>query len=78
MQVRKKRAADEEACLALLLDVHRTDGYPRYLPDDLLGFLTPSSESEAWVAEEHGAIVGHVALGLVPWSGVTPRVLLCE
>nr|WP_175527234.1 GNAT family N-acetyltransferase [Blastococcus sp. DSM 46838] len=60
--MRQKRKADQEECLALLLDVHRTDGYPRYLPDDLRGFLTPPYEAEAWVAEEHGAVVGHVAL----------------
>ena len=62
MRIRPKADSDEPGCLALLLAVHRTDGYPRYLPDDALRFITPPYESAAWVAEENGEIVGHVGL----------------
>lgn len=60
--VREKEQGDEAQCLELLLRVHRTDGYPLYLPDDVPAFLTPDYEVAAWVAEIDGRIVGHVAL----------------
>lgn len=62
MLIRPKADSDEPGCVALLLDVHRSDGYPRYLPDDAPRFITPPYESAAWVAEEDGEIVGHVGL----------------
>ena len=62
MLVREKEQGDEAQCLELLLRVHRTDGYPLYLPDDVPAFLTPDYEVAAWVAEIDGRIVGHVAL----------------
>jgi GNAT superfamily N-acetyltransferase len=42
--------------------VHELDGYPVYLPTDLRTFLVVPDAYGAWVAEEAGAIVGHVAL----------------
>jgi len=60
--VRPKTAADAEQLLSLALAVHRRDGYPRYLPDDLAGFITPGSQDCGWVAESEGRIVGHVGL----------------
>jgi GNAT superfamily N-acetyltransferase len=62
MRIRPKAHSDEPGCLALLLEVHRYDGYPRYLPDDPPRFITPPYESAAWVAEQDGQIVGHVGL----------------
>lgn len=62
MRLREKRKDDEEACLGLLRAVHHADGYPRYLPGDLVGFLTPPYETASWVAEDEGVVVGHVAL----------------
>jgi len=62
MRIRPKADSDELGCLALLLAVHLTDGYPRYLPDDALRFITSPYESAAWVAEEDGETVGHVGL----------------
>ncbi|MFC7360893.1 GNAT family N-acetyltransferase [Nocardioides astragali] len=62
MHIRPKADSDGPGCLALLLEVHRTDGYPRYLPDDAPRFITPPYESAAWVAEEDGEIVGHVGV----------------
>jgi len=60
--IREKAERDASACLALLLAVHDLDGYPRYLPEDAQGFVTPEYETDAWVAEQDGAVVGHVAL----------------
>lgn len=62
VRVREKQKADAEACIALLVGVHNADGYPCYLPDDLRNFLAPPNEVQAWVAEEDGAVIGHVAL----------------
>lgn len=62
MHIREKAGRDADACLALILQVHGADGYPRYLPDDVPGFLTPPYESASWVAEDDGRVVGHVAL----------------
>ena len=62
MRIRPKADSDEPACLALLREVHRSDGYPRYLPDDSQRFITPPYESAAWVADDDGQVVGHVGL----------------
>jgi len=76
MRIRPKADSDEPGCLALLLAVHRTDGYPRYLPDDALRFITPPYESAAWVAEEDGEIYSSPwpmttwPLPVDPWFGL--------
>lgn len=62
VRVREKVPGDREELLALLDDVRRTDGYPRYLRGDPARFLTPPYERAAWVAERDGRIIGHVAL----------------
>ena len=41
---------------------HERDGYPRYWPARPERFLRPEQETNAWVAESGGAVVGHVAL----------------
>jgi len=38
------------------------DGYPRYLPGDLMEFLNTPTAYGVWVAEADGAVTGHVAL----------------
>jgi GNAT superfamily N-acetyltransferase len=43
-------------------EVHRRDGYPVYRPDDLGTFLASPRALAAWVGDERGEIVGHVAL----------------
>ena len=72
MIVRPMAAADAEDLLRLALEVHRRDGYPRYLPDDLAGFISSSHQDEAWVAESGGRIVGHVALHRAAVSPMLP------
>lgn len=60
--IRARSAADLEACVALLLAVHRSDGYPRHLPSDVGRFVSPDHETDAWVAVVRDEVVGHVAL----------------
>lgn len=73
--IRPKTEADSAAVVALALEVHRRDGYPRYLPDDLRTFLSPDYEEGAWVAELNGHIVGHVA---VHDAAVDPTLLAAQ
>jgi GNAT superfamily N-acetyltransferase len=61
--IRARVEADLEPCEAIAREVHRRDGYPPYLPgDDLRRFLAGEEHLGAWVAEESGTLVGHVAL----------------
>jgi ribosomal protein S18 acetylase RimI-like enzyme len=62
MQVRERLDADLDACVRLAQIVHELDGYPAYLPTDLLSFVATPDALAGWVAEQDGEIVGHVAL----------------
>lgn len=62
MLIRRKAEDDQAQCLDLLMQVHESDGYPLYLPEDVPTFITPEYEMAAWVAERDGRIVGHAAL----------------
>ena len=62
MPVRVRADSDLSSCVRIAEEVHRLDGYPVYLPTDLRQFLASSDALSAWVAEEHGDILGHVAL----------------
>ena len=42
--------------------VHANDGYPVYLPGDLLSFIAVPGAIGSWVAEHGGEVVGHIAL----------------
>jgi GNAT superfamily N-acetyltransferase len=60
--VRLRVDSDLAACVRIAEQVHCRDGYPVYLPDSLRQFLASPDALAAWVAEEDGEIVGHVAL----------------
>ena len=62
MIVRARRQDDIDACLALLAEVHTADGYPLHWPADAPRWLTPEKLLAAWVAEDEGTVIGHVAL----------------
>lgn len=62
VKVRERAGDDLEACEHLALAVHQIDGYPPRLPGDLRSFIASPRALGAWVAEEDGQIVGHVAL----------------
>jgi GNAT superfamily N-acetyltransferase len=60
--IRSRRDDDLRSCGDVLRQVHGLDGYPRYLPGDLMEFLDPPEAYGVWVAEADGTVVGHVAL----------------
>ncbi len=60
--LRPRRADDLPACVSALRAVHLADGYPLRWPEDPGSWLSPSVPLRTWVAEEAGAILGHVAL----------------
>jgi GNAT superfamily N-acetyltransferase len=60
--LRDRTADDLAGCEQLARAVHKRDGYPHYLPGDLRDFLVLPDAYGAWVAEQDGRIVGHVAL----------------
>ncbi|HYO20201.1 MAG TPA: GNAT family N-acetyltransferase, partial [Dermatophilaceae bacterium] len=62
MHVRPRRPTDLTACVDVLAEIHRADGYPRQWPVDPASWLDPSDSLAAWVAESNGAIVGHVVV----------------
>lgn len=75
MLIREKTESDTDSCVALLLAVHRVDGYPRFLPAKVLDFISPGYESSSWVAEKDGEVVGHVALHV---AAVDPTLLAAQ
>lgn len=60
--IRPRRADDLPACLEVLAEVHRQDGYPTRWPKDPAGWLDSPRLLGAWVAEEDGIVDGHIAL----------------
>jgi GNAT superfamily N-acetyltransferase len=70
VEIRERREEDVLALESLARVVHEADGYPIYLPADLQDFLVGSAAHRAWVAEEDGHLLGHVALHHRSWDGV--------
>jgi GNAT superfamily N-acetyltransferase len=62
MHVRPRRHSDVVPLLELAQLVKMLDGYPPRGPLDVASFLAPPQELAGWVAEDTGAVVGHVAL----------------
>lgn len=78
MVVRPRDDADLDGCVAVAVAVHESDGYPPYLPTDLRSFLVCPDAYGAWVVEDGGEIVGHVALhrrSLAPVMALAARSL---
>jgi GNAT superfamily N-acetyltransferase len=76
--VRRRTDSDLDACIEMCLLVHQRDGYPVYLPNDLGAYLFPADVIDAWVAEEAGEIVGHIALhrsALAPMMALASQAL---
>jgi ribosomal protein S18 acetylase RimI-like enzyme len=74
MLTRPRIDRDLDACVAILSQT-RVDGYPIRWPDDPIGWLTPRGFLAAWVAEDEGAVAGHIALrsvigmdGMAVWT----------
>ena len=62
MDVRRRTATDLDGCETIAAVVKAVDGYPPHLPHELREFVACRDALDAWVAEEHDRIVGHVAL----------------
>jgi ribosomal protein S18 acetylase RimI-like enzyme len=62
VHIRPRTPADGPALAAIAAETHRLDGYPKYLPADLEAFIVDPGALAAWVAEDAGVPVGHVAL----------------
>jgi GNAT superfamily N-acetyltransferase len=62
MFVRERIEADLGDCVRLAHVVHELDRYPTFLPIDLRRFISAPDALVAWVAEDDGEVIGHVAL----------------
>ncbi|MFD3487406.1 GNAT family N-acetyltransferase [Streptomyces sp. NPDC058665] len=79
ISVRHRDAADLDACVRVLAEVHQSDGYPVNWPQEPLGWLAPPESLAAWVALLDGRIAGHLCLSRARpgdaapdlWSGRT-------
>lgn len=60
--VRMRRPEDVPGCVRLLAEVHEADAYPLHWPAEPERWLTPADLITAWVGEEAGELLGHVAL----------------
>jgi GNAT superfamily N-acetyltransferase len=60
--VRPRHDDDLDECVRIAKIVHERDRYPAYLPTGLREFLFGSDALAAWVAEDGGRVIGHVAL----------------
>ena len=80
-QIRPRKDNQLAACSRLLGLVSAESGYPLPRPNARLGWLTGEDVLNAWVAEQHGRIQGHVAISRVDgepatamrWREVTGR-----
>jgi GNAT superfamily N-acetyltransferase len=62
VSVRVRLDEDLPRCVQALAAVHAADGYPACWPADPVEWLCPSGLDAAWVAEDAGALVGHVGM----------------
>jgi GNAT superfamily N-acetyltransferase len=62
MDVRPRIDSDLDGCEDVAAVVRAIDGYPPHLPHQLRQFVASQDALGAWVADDDGQIVGHVAL----------------
>lgn len=61
--VRERTPADLDACVAIVTEVHRLDGYPSFLGEGGYdAFLAPDDRLGAWVAVDDDGVAGNVLL----------------
>ncbi|MEV0121828.1 GNAT family N-acetyltransferase [Streptomyces sp. NPDC050703] len=63
---------DVEACVGVLAQVHKADGYPVNWPAEPGAWLAGTASLSAWVAELDGRVVGHVSLAPGAAGDVAP------
>ena len=76
MDIRPRTDSDLDSCADLAAVVRAADGYPPHLPDHLRQFVASPDALGAWVADDDGQIVGHVALN--PTSSDEVIAFACE
>lgn len=74
MQIRPRRDGDLPALVEHLRATHARDAYPVRPQNVRAGWLT-EHRGPAWVADDGGAAVGHVALGVPPEEGAPAEVV---
>lgn len=72
MLIRPRTDEDVEGCVAVMWETHRADAYPRYWPGRPAGFVVADRETDAWVAEVEGRVVGQAALHAAEDDPVLP------
>ncbi|MER6069609.1 GNAT family N-acetyltransferase [Streptomyces sp. NPDC001817] len=70
--VRPRTDDDVAACVELLAQVHRSDGYPVNWPARPGDWLSGASGLGAWVAERDGRVAGHISLDSSGEGDVAP------
>lgn len=58
--IRPRTAADLDACVRLLAEVHQSAGYPMNWPTDPAGWLSPPEALGCWVLTLDDEIAGHL------------------
>jgi GNAT superfamily N-acetyltransferase len=71
--IRPRRPEDLAGCVSLLGAVHTSDGYPANWPRNPTDWLVDDHGLAAWVAEDHGTLLGHIALNTVSASCAWPE-----
>ena len=67
VMIRPRGEGDIDALCEVVREVHRLDGYPVVLQDNVREFVLSANCLAAWISEIEGCIVGHIALHTV-WS----------
>lgn len=75
VDVRPRIDSDLDGCEDVAAVVRAADGYPPHLPHQLRQFVASEDALGAWVADDSGQIVGHVALN--PTSSDEVLALAC-
>jgi GNAT superfamily N-acetyltransferase len=60
--VRARSEEDLDQCVRVAEAVRQLDGYPVFLDSDFRTFLVAPDALAAWVVEDAGRVIGHVAL----------------
>ncbi|EME41264.1 hypothetical protein DOTSEDRAFT_90163 [Dothistroma septosporum NZE10] len=63
ISIRPRRTEDLASCIGILNRVYDLDGYPVHGVSNASSFLDFDALEQAFVAEYHGKIIGHVAIG---------------
>ena len=69
--IRPRTARDVPACARLLRVIAGEHQYPAHWPDAPRSWLSGPDVLDAWVCEQHGEILGHVAVATVPRNAMS-------